>query len=87
MTTASVNKPLIKYIESSEIEILDYTPKSIVVKGENTKAIKDTLFEMGGGWNKWLKDNDGNRFSGWVFPKSQLKQVTEYLESIEWTTE
>lgn len=82
-----VNKPLLNTIEG--IEIFQYSEKSIVLVGENTKHLKEHLGPqgMGGGWNKWLTDDDGNKFSGWIFPKSQLKQVTEFLESVEWTEE
>ncbi len=58
------------------IEIQPYTERSIVIRGDDTKLVKDKLKEMGGKFNKNLKDG-----CGWIFPASK-KQDLEALFSL-----
>ena len=81
--TLSINKPLLNDVFG--IKIFKYSEKSIVLVGEKTKELKHELGVngLGGGWNKFLTDDLGKRFSGWIFPLSQLNQIVEYLENSE----
>lgn len=59
------------------IQITDYTEKSIVVHGEETKNIKDELKNIGGRWNPNLSSPI---CSGWIFPKTKKAEVTEIVQ-------
>jgi len=60
-------------IEAGKVNILDYSEKAIAVIGE-TKPIKDTLKELGGKFNAFLKCGPG-----WIFPKTKQEQVKNAL--------
>ena len=50
----------------TEIKILRYSEKSIVLTGEGTRAIKEELIKAGGKYNPFLKDGE-KTFKGWIF--------------------
>ncbi len=60
-------------IKANGIEIVDYSEKSFAVIGE-TKAIKDTLKELGGRFNFRLSCG-----AGWIFSKTKLEDVKKVL--------
>jgi hypothetical protein len=61
------------------MEIINYTEKSIVVKGD-TKSHKDVLKSLGGKWNsKFTHKETGEKFGGWVFPKTKQDIVEKWL--------
>lgn len=60
-----------------DIQIIDYSEKAIVVKGEGTRAIKDKLKALGGRFNFRLSCG-----AGWVFPKTKTDDVCALLEKI-----
>jgi len=62
----------------SDIHILKYSEKSIVVTGEGTRAIKDKLRDAGGVWNKFLKAED-KTFKGWIFSSKKEDAVRQML--------
>jgi len=53
----------------ADVQLVDYSDKSFAVIGE-TKAIKDTLKELGGRFNMYLKCG-----AGWIFPNSKKQAV------------
>lgn len=55
------------------MEIVDYTEKSLVIKGEKTREYKENLKELGGKFNASLKCG-----AGWIFPKTKKTEL-EYL--------
>lgn len=55
--------------QAADLQIIDYSDKCIAVVGK-TRAIKDTLKQMGGRFNGRLTCG-----AGWVFPKSKLEAV------------
>lgn len=55
--------------------IEEYSDKSFVIRGEDTKKFKDTLKELGGKWNPSLKDG-----SGWIFSNTRKEQLEKFLE-------
>ena len=61
----------------SQIQIIEYSTRSIVVSGD-TKSIKTDLMKLGGKWNSKLKSSPGK---GWVFPKTKQTQVEKFLDS------
>ena len=64
------------------MEIIDYTEKSIAVRGD-TKQYKDLLTSIGGKWNTSLTDKSTNeKFAGWIFQKSKREYVTNELNKI-----
>lgn len=62
---------------TGDFTIADYSEKSIVVFGD-TKAIKEQLAELGGRFNKYLTQN-GQKCTGWVFPKSKKPELQQLL--------
>lgn len=60
------------------LEIIQYTEKSFVIKG-NTKPIKELLVRLGGKWNSNLS-KDGEKFGAWIFPNTKLESVKEELK-------
>jgi hypothetical protein len=68
-------------IETSDLNIQEYSAKSFVVRG-NTKEYKDKLKSLGGKWNPNLTDKEtGSRFGGWIFGNNKRKLVEEYIEN------
>lgn len=63
----------------TDIKIIDYTEKSIVVIG-NTTEYKEKLKEIGGKWNSRLKHPDTKeQMSGWIFPKTKIENVKKIV--------
>ena len=60
---------------SKDLEIIDYSDRSFAVYG-NTKDHKQNLKSLGGKYNSSLKDGPG-----WIFSKSRLTEVTDYVET------
>lgn len=58
----------------SDIEIIDYSEKAIVLIGEGTKRIKNELKAIGGRFNFRLSVG-----AGWVLPKSKREQVLQLI--------
>ena len=56
------------------MEIQDYTDKSFVLFGDDTKKYKDCIKEMGGKWNANLKIGPG-----WVCSNNQKDAVREWM--------
>ena len=61
-------------IKANGIEIIDYSDKAFAVIGD-TKAIKDTLKELGGRFNFRLSCG-----AGWIFSKTKLEDVKRIIE-------
>ena len=55
---------------TDKLFIEDYSEKSIVVRGTETKTYKEGLKNLGGTYNMNLKGQPG-----WVFPKTKLQSV------------
>lgn len=60
------------------MEIKDYTDKSFVLCGEETKNHKDYIKELGGKWNSNLKTGPG-----WIFSMNQKEKVHELIKTTE----
>ena len=60
------------------MEIKDYTDKSFVLCGEETKNHKDYIKELGGKWNSNLKTGPG-----WIFSMNQKEKVNELIKTTE----
>ncbi len=57
----------------SDISFDDYSPKSILITGEGTKACKEQLKQIGCRWNLPLK--------GWICSKSKQAVVEKFIET------
>jgi hypothetical protein len=55
-----------------------YTPKSIVVRDIPDKFL-DVLGKMGGMYNEKLKNQDGTRFAGFIFPISRKEEIETWI--------
>lgn len=64
---------------SSDIQIVDYTERSIAVFGD-TRSYKEEFKLLGGRFNPRLH-HDGVREAGWIFPKSKLEDVEDMLNN------
>jgi len=60
------------------ITIEDYTEKSIVVRGEDTKEIKEKLQELNGKYNPNLEGGPG-----WIFSKKRREEVEDLIKSVK----
>lgn len=54
--------------------IENYSDRAIVLHGEKTKEIKETLKQLGGKFNPFLK-YEGQIIKGWVFSKKRLNEL------------
>ena len=66
-------KEEIEPLETSGVQIIDYSERAIAVIGD-TKAIKETLKSLGGRFNNRLSCG-----AGWIFPKSKEESVRKTL--------
>lgn len=61
------------------ITLEPYSEKSFVVRGD-TFDHKDKLAELGGKWNKFLRDKQTDSlFGAWIFSNSKKFAVQEFL--------
>jgi hypothetical protein len=68
-------------METKELEIINYTERSIAVRGLKTKEFSQRLREEGGKFNMNLKDPvTGNKFSGWIFRKNEYDRIKNLLK-------
>ena len=64
-----------------KMEYAEYSEKSFMVYGE-TKEHKESLKELGGKFNNNLANPEGSeKIAGWIFPKSKLTIVKNFLET------
>ena len=61
---------------TDKLFIEDYSEKSIVVRGTETKTHKEGLKNLGGKYNMNLKGQPG-----WVFPKTKLQSVQTFINN------
>jgi len=66
-----------KLSPTKNIEIVQYTERSIAVTGSDTKEFKDSLKAVGGFFNQYLKCGPG-----WIFPKREEAQILELLNKL-----
>lgn len=59
------------------LKLINYSDKSIAVVGEGTKEYKDKLAELGGRYNRNLKDGPG-----WIFSIKHTEKVQSFLDEI-----
>ncbi len=64
-----------------QIEIVDYTEKSIAVFG-NTFLIKEKLKELGGKYNANLKKGE-EKVPGWILTKSKKNEVSKIIGELD----
>lgn len=63
----------------SDFKLIDYTDRSVAVIGD-TYDIKDKLKEIGGRFNKFLKDPEtGQKVPGWIFSKAKKEKIKKLL--------
>jgi DNA topoisomerase IB len=62
----------VKISLGDDINYEEYTEKSFLIKGEQTKNHKDKLKELGGRWNAGLK--------GWLFANKNKDKVLNYFQ-------
>jgi hypothetical protein len=67
-------------ISKEELFMSEYSEKSFVVFG-NTKPYKDSLRNMGGKFNKYLKIDD-EKVPGWIFPKKFQEEAASFVMGI-----
>ncbi|WP_026210906.1 DUF3560 domain-containing protein, partial [Flexithrix dorotheae] len=72
----------------TSLEIIDYSEKSIALKGTDLEMgiNKDFLWEkfnLWGTFNVRLKDQNGKKFSGWIFKKTDQEKVKELVKFLE----
>lgn len=60
---------------SIKLTLSDYTDKSVVVQGEDTRTYKEELKMIGGKYNANLKTGPG-----WIFPKNKEHEIKDFIE-------
>lgn len=61
------------------LNIKDYSDKSFVVHGEDTKKYKEEIKKLGGKFNSNLKDIG----AGWIFSNKNKEKVEEFISVVE----
>ena len=61
---------------STDIKVIEYSEKAIVVHGEDTRKFKDSLKSLGGKYNGRLRTGPG-----WIFPKNMKHKIEQAIES------
>ena len=64
------------------MNLFEYTEKSIVLVGEDTKLYKDQIKDLFGKFNNFLKPRPEHKFdggAGWIFSKSRKLDVEKFL--------
>lgn len=74
MSTTFISK---KLSETKNIEIVQYTTKSIAITGSDTKEFEEDLSAIGGFFNKYLKCGPG-----WIFSKREESKVVSLLKKL-----
>lgn len=65
------------------LNVIEYTPKSIVVFGEATRTYKGQLKDLGGRYNGRLSERpDFPGGSGWIFPSRNRDSVDNFVEQV-----
>lgn len=65
-------------IEAKGLLCKDYSDKSFVLYGD-TYEVKDAIKALGGRFNKFLKDENGDKFAGWIFKMDDKEEVLSKL--------
>ena len=61
---------------STDIKVIEYSEKAIVVQGEDTRKFKESLKSLGGKYNGRLRTGPG-----WIFPKNMKTRIEQEIES------
>lgn len=72
-------------MEGQLLSLIDYTEKSFIVYGEATKQYIGQLKEMGGRFNKNLKERPDEKFeggAGWIFRMNRKEEVQNFVDRI-----
>ena len=68
----------------TDLTLIPYSERSFVVFGEDTRAYKSKLQELGGRYNPNLTDPEsGQKLKGWIFSKKQQDKVEQLIEDIK----
>ncbi len=62
---------------NKDIQLIPYSDKSFVLRGELTKQYKEAIKGLGGSWNPKLKGGPG-----WIFSNRKLDQVNFWVGQI-----
>src|SRR3989344_9507390 len=63
-------------IPGLDLDLSEYSEKSIVLRGEKTREMKEDLKVIGGKYNSKLKGGPG-----WIFPSRIRTKVEDYLKT------
>lgn len=69
---------------NKELNIIEYSEKSFVVFGSDTKTYREQLKSLGGRFNGHLKEREN--FPGgpaWIFPNKHYDNVKDFVESVK----
>ena len=62
------------------MQLINYSDKSFVIFGDDTRNHKDLIKSLGGSWNSGLTNPiTGERFGGWIFSNKKLNVVYDIL--------
>lgn len=76
-TNSSQSYTIVRNLSPTNMCVVQYTERCIVITGSDTKDYQDTLRAIGGIFNPHLKCGPG-----WIFPKREEKKVLESIIGI-----
>ncbi len=65
---------------NDSMKIIKYSEKSVVLTGKRTKFFKDDIKKINGKYNSNLKDENGEKYCGWVFHVSQEESLKKFIQ-------
>ena len=73
-------KKTIKKEAKTDIELVKYSDRAYAIFGDDTKKIKDELYNLGCKYNRFLTDpTSGEKRAGWICSIGKLDKVKELL--------
>ncbi len=64
--------------EAEGVEVIQYSEKALALRG-NTYPIKDQIKSLGGKFNRFLKDKNGERFAGWIISRKRTDEINKLV--------
>ena len=70
------------HFNTSEMKLINYSDRSFVLSGEDTRNRRNFIKSLGGKWNGGLTDPiTGERLRGWIFSNTKKIHVSQAFEN------
>lgn len=64
--------------DAEGVEVIQYSEKALALKG-NTYPIKEQIKALGGKFNRFLKDENGGKFAGWIVSRTKADEIAKLI--------